>query len=438
MPRPPTCARCSSAPTPRRTRRSASRPAPRDAAIKESFRLLMQLVHPDRQDAQAHWPESFAAQANRAYGILRNRESREKFDREAQARAALRGPRTGPRPHRRRRRCRSRSGRRAGNRGSGPLSGAVAARVADRWRRRIRARAPGGGRVCGADRRRRGDHRHDVSGRARGRVDPRRAGEIGSRGTRGRECSAGPGKPCCVRRQRRRIRGTRSSPPENPGAGRGGRPRWRRIVRRRAIDGRAYRGPDGTARRRFRDAWPRAGVRRRGIGGRAIGARRFGVCARSIRRRAVAGPAAARGVREERTAGDRDAARQGRAGSRARQCANRNRLGPRARGWRPRGGRRPAAARRCVDSGRAARGTPGSRRAGRAGGDAARAARAADHRRDRGAVRGIRRVVRAGPRGRVRRALRRRRRDEPPPRPRGDPRRIRRAVPPLQIGAGCS
>jgi len=63
-------------------------PGASQAAIRESFRLLMQLVHPDRQDVQLRWPESFAAQANRAYGILRNRDSREKFDREAQVRAA--------------------------------------------------------------------------------------------------------------------------------------------------------------------------------------------------------------------------------------------------------------------------------------------------------------------------------------------------------------
>ena len=58
-------------------------------AIKESFRLLMQLVHPDRQDAQVVWPDSFAAQANRAYGVLRNQDARAKFDREAEARAAM-------------------------------------------------------------------------------------------------------------------------------------------------------------------------------------------------------------------------------------------------------------------------------------------------------------------------------------------------------------
>jgi len=57
-------------------------------AIKENFRLLMQLVHPDRQDARSLWPESFAAQANRAYGILRNDQSRADLDRDEYERAA--------------------------------------------------------------------------------------------------------------------------------------------------------------------------------------------------------------------------------------------------------------------------------------------------------------------------------------------------------------
>src|SRR5208282_1327813 len=56
-------------------------------AIKENFRLLMQLVHPDRQDARALWPDAFAAQANRAYGILRNDQARATLDREEDGRA---------------------------------------------------------------------------------------------------------------------------------------------------------------------------------------------------------------------------------------------------------------------------------------------------------------------------------------------------------------
>jgi curved DNA-binding protein CbpA len=57
--------------------------------IKESFRLLMHLVHPDRQDAVALWPDAFAAQANRAYAVLRNQDARARLDREAEKRAAV-------------------------------------------------------------------------------------------------------------------------------------------------------------------------------------------------------------------------------------------------------------------------------------------------------------------------------------------------------------
>jgi DnaJ-class molecular chaperone len=42
------------------------RPGASAPAIKERFRLLMHLVHPDRQDADNAWPESLAALANRA------------------------------------------------------------------------------------------------------------------------------------------------------------------------------------------------------------------------------------------------------------------------------------------------------------------------------------------------------------------------------------
>jgi ketosteroid isomerase-like protein len=61
-------------------------PAP---AIKESFRLLMQLVHPDRQDSSDAWPESFAALANRAYGMLRDQDARAAYDHDAAARARV-------------------------------------------------------------------------------------------------------------------------------------------------------------------------------------------------------------------------------------------------------------------------------------------------------------------------------------------------------------
>jgi hypothetical protein len=34
----------------------------------------MHLVHPDRQNERVAWPDSFAALANRAYGVLRNQD----------------------------------------------------------------------------------------------------------------------------------------------------------------------------------------------------------------------------------------------------------------------------------------------------------------------------------------------------------------------------
>jgi hypothetical protein len=58
-------------------------------AIKECFRLLMQLVHPDRQGGKKRWPDACAAQANWAYSMLRDQETRRTFEEEAEARAAL-------------------------------------------------------------------------------------------------------------------------------------------------------------------------------------------------------------------------------------------------------------------------------------------------------------------------------------------------------------
>ena len=55
-------------------------------AIKERFRLLMLLVHPDRHHAGAAWPADCATQANRAYAVLRSPETRAKFDREERER----------------------------------------------------------------------------------------------------------------------------------------------------------------------------------------------------------------------------------------------------------------------------------------------------------------------------------------------------------------
>ena len=57
--------------------------------IKECFRLLMQLVHPDRQGENRRWPDACAAQANWVYSMLRDQETRRSFEEEAQARDAL-------------------------------------------------------------------------------------------------------------------------------------------------------------------------------------------------------------------------------------------------------------------------------------------------------------------------------------------------------------
>ncbi|MBK6395433.1 MAG: DnaJ domain-containing protein [Betaproteobacteria bacterium] len=57
-------------------------------AIKERFRLLMLLVHPDRQGAGPAWPDRCASQANQAYAILRDPGSRAAFDRQEREKAA--------------------------------------------------------------------------------------------------------------------------------------------------------------------------------------------------------------------------------------------------------------------------------------------------------------------------------------------------------------
>lgn len=56
-------------------------------AVRENFRLLMQLIHPDRQGTQPRWPESFAARVNRAYAVLKVPQTRAAYDRELAARA---------------------------------------------------------------------------------------------------------------------------------------------------------------------------------------------------------------------------------------------------------------------------------------------------------------------------------------------------------------
>jgi hypothetical protein len=49
-------------------------------AVRENFRLLMQLIHPDRHGVDTPWPESFAARANRAYAVLKAPETRAEYD----------------------------------------------------------------------------------------------------------------------------------------------------------------------------------------------------------------------------------------------------------------------------------------------------------------------------------------------------------------------
>jgi hypothetical protein len=60
---------------------------PQDA-VKERFRLLMLLVHPDRQGAGPAWPDRCASQANQAYAILRDPGTRAAYDRQEREKAA--------------------------------------------------------------------------------------------------------------------------------------------------------------------------------------------------------------------------------------------------------------------------------------------------------------------------------------------------------------
>ncbi len=67
----------------------------RDASgddLRKHFRLLMQIVHPDRHagDDHAVWPESFAARANLAHSVLKLPETRAVYDRELAAAAQVR------------------------------------------------------------------------------------------------------------------------------------------------------------------------------------------------------------------------------------------------------------------------------------------------------------------------------------------------------------
>src|SRR4051812_11486572 len=52
---------------------------PKDASadeVRENFRLMMQLIHPDRHLTEDQWPDSFPTRANLAYTVLRTPQSR--------------------------------------------------------------------------------------------------------------------------------------------------------------------------------------------------------------------------------------------------------------------------------------------------------------------------------------------------------------------------
>src|SRR4029079_16870139 len=51
-------------------------------AVRENFRLVMQLIHPDRHSVDTLWPEDFATRANRAYAVLKTPKTRADYDRQ--------------------------------------------------------------------------------------------------------------------------------------------------------------------------------------------------------------------------------------------------------------------------------------------------------------------------------------------------------------------
>ncbi|MBK8742072.1 MAG: J domain-containing protein [Betaproteobacteria bacterium] len=59
-------------------------------ALRENHRLLIHLVHPDRNNQGVVWPESVAARVNRAYSVLRNAEARAAYDQQEAMCAASR------------------------------------------------------------------------------------------------------------------------------------------------------------------------------------------------------------------------------------------------------------------------------------------------------------------------------------------------------------
>lgn len=55
------------------------------AAVRENFRLLMQLIHPDRLGASGTWSGACAARANHAHAVLKGPRTRVEYDREQAA-----------------------------------------------------------------------------------------------------------------------------------------------------------------------------------------------------------------------------------------------------------------------------------------------------------------------------------------------------------------
>ena len=57
-------------------------PAADADAVREHFRLLMQLIHPDRSDRDGAWAADCAVRVNRAYAILKHADTRTRYDRQ--------------------------------------------------------------------------------------------------------------------------------------------------------------------------------------------------------------------------------------------------------------------------------------------------------------------------------------------------------------------
>jgi hypothetical protein len=51
-----------------------------EAQIKDHHRLLMRLIHPDREQSGDAWKEAYASRVNRAYNVLRDADARANYD----------------------------------------------------------------------------------------------------------------------------------------------------------------------------------------------------------------------------------------------------------------------------------------------------------------------------------------------------------------------